>query len=41
MEILLWILIGGLVIWFVLIPALALWIAAHVLVEKECEVSDP
>ena len=35
MELLVWILIAGLVVWFVLIPALALWIAVHVLVEEE------
>ena len=35
MELLVWILNGGLVIWFVLIPALALWIAVHVLFEEE------
>jgi hypothetical protein len=35
MELFVWILIAGLVVWFVLIPALALWIAVHVLVEEE------
>ena len=35
MELLVWTLIAGLVVWFVLIPALALWIAVHVLVEEE------
>ena len=35
MELLVWILIAGLVVWLVLIPALALWIAVHVLVEEE------
>ena len=35
MELLVWILISVLVIWFVLIPALALWIAVHMLVEEE------
>ncbi len=35
MELLVWISITGLVVWFVLIPALALWIAVHVLVEEE------
>ena len=35
MELLVWILIAGLVVWFVLIPALALWIAVHVLGEEE------
>ena len=35
MELLVWILIAGLVVWFVLIPALALWIAVHVLVEED------
>ena len=35
MELLVWILIAGLVVWFVLIPALALWIGVHVLVEEE------
>lgn len=35
MELLVWILIAGLVFWFVLIPALALWIAVHVLGEEE------
>ena len=33
MELLVWILIAGLVVWFVLIPGLALWIAIHVLGE--------
>ena len=35
MELLVWILIAGLVVWFVLIPALALWIAIHVLGQEE------
>ena len=35
MELLVWILIAGLVVWFVLIPALALCIAVHVLVEEK------
>lgn len=35
MELLVWILIAGLVVWFVLIPALALWIAVHVLIEEK------
>jgi len=35
MELLVWILIAGLVVWFVLIPALALWIAVHVLFDEE------
>lgn len=35
MELLVCILIAGLVIWFVLIPALALWIAVHVLFEEK------
>ena len=35
MELFVWILIAGLVVWFVLIPALALWIAVHVLGEEE------
>ena len=35
MELLVWTLIGGLVVWFVLIPALALWIAVHVLPEEQ------
>lgn len=35
MELLVWILIAGLVVWFVLIPDLALWIAVHMLVEEE------
>ena len=35
MELLVWILIAGLLVWFILIPALALWIAVHVLFEKE------
>lgn len=34
---LVWILGTGLVVWFVLIPALALWIAVHVLVEEKDE----
>ena len=37
MELLVWILIAGLVVWFVLIPAFALWIAVHVLVEEESD----
>ena len=37
MELLVWILIAGLVVWFLLIPALALWIAVHVLVEEKDE----
>lgn len=32
MELLVWMLISGLVVWFVLIPALAIWITIHVLV---------
>ena len=35
MELLVWILIAGLVVWFVLIPALSLWITVHVLGEEE------
>ena len=35
MELLVWILIAGLVVWFVLIPALSLWIAVHVLTEEK------
>ena len=35
MELLVWIFISGLVVWFVLIPALALWIGVHVLFEEE------
>ena len=35
MELLVWILIAGLVVWFVLIPALALWIAIHALGQEE------
>ena len=35
MELLVWIFISGLVVCFVLIPALALWIAVHVLFEEE------
>ena len=35
MELLVWILIAGLVVWFFLIPALALWIAIHVLGQEE------
>ena len=35
MELLVWILIAGLVVWFFLIPALALWIAVHVLTEEK------
>ena len=34
-DLLVWILGTGLVVWFVLIPALALWIAVHVLVEEK------
>ena len=34
-DALVWILGTGLVVWFVLIPALALWIAVHVLPEEE------
>ena len=34
-DLLVWILGTGLVVWFVLIPALALWIAVHVLFEEE------
>ena len=33
-DALVWILGTGLLVWFVLIPALALWIAVHVLVEE-------
>ena len=35
MDLLVWILISGLVVWFVLIPALALWITVHLLTEEE------
>ena len=35
MELLVWILIAALVVWFVIIPALVLWIAVHVLFEEE------
>lgn len=35
MDLLVWILIAGLMVWFVLIPALALWIAVHVLIEEK------
>ena len=44
MELLVWILIAGLVVWFVLIPGLALWIAIHVLGEEsdqENRMGDP
>ena len=34
-DALVWIIGTGLVVWFVLIPALALWIAVHVLPEEE------
>ena len=34
-DALVWILGTGLLVWFVLIPALALWIAVHVLGEAE------
>ena len=34
-DALVWILGAGLLVWFVLIPALALWIAVHVLGEEE------
>ena len=34
-DALVWILGTGLLVWFVLIPALALWIAVHVLFEGE------
>ena len=34
-DALVWILGAGLLVWFVLIPALALWIAVHVLFEEE------
>ena len=34
-DALVWILGTGLLVWFVLIPALALWIAVHVLFEEE------
>ena len=37
MELLVWTLITGLVVWFVVIPALALWVAVHVLVEEESD----
>ena len=35
MDLLVWILIVGLVFWFVLIPALVLWDAIHKLTEGE------
>jgi len=35
MELLVWMLISALVVWFVLIPALAIWITIHVLVEGQ------
>ena len=35
MEVLAWLAITVLVVWFVLIPALSLWIAVHVLVEED------
>lgn len=35
MELFIWILIAGLVFWFVLIPALALWITVHAFEEEE------
>ena len=34
-DALVWILGTGLVVWFVLIPALSLWIAVHVLTEEK------
>ena len=34
-DALVWILGTGLVVWFVLIPALALWVAVHVLTEEK------
>ena len=34
-DALVWILGAGLVVWFVLIPALSLWIAVHVLTEEK------
>ena len=34
-DALVWILGTGLLVWFVLIPALALWIAVHVLIEEK------
>ena len=35
MEVLAWLGITALVVWFVLIPALSLWITVHVLGEEE------
>lgn len=40
MGILAWLGITVLFVWFVLIPALALCIAVHVLVEQECDRGD-
>ena len=41
MELLVWILITGLVVWFVLIPALALWITIHTLADDVKAHDDP
>ena len=35
MEVLAWLAITALVVWFLLIPALSLWIAVHVLGEED------